>query len=117
MALSILKLFRPVIISTDEYKQVTASLEYTGVSVDIPANSVFLVSAQLSYNATVPQEVALVRSGEAMDSYRVLSHTSDGAYAAFCGYTGASPMTVYVWGRWSGTGQNKVLTRRVYWQY
>ena len=118
MATSTISNERPVIQSQNVTFQASTTLSYTGVSVTIPAYSVFMLTADCVYNATEPAEVLFAfTDSRTPEPYQTIAHASDGSHLATCGYTHDASMTIYVWARYGSAGPNRCITRLAYRQY
>lgn len=81
------------------------TLEYTGISVSIPANSEFNLLATLSYQNTMPKRIAIMNTSSSYSDWSVFG---DGVgRASVSGYT-TTALTLYVWVSTDGAGSNKV---------
>lgn len=101
------------VVNINELKPTTATLSYLGVSVTIPANSIYGISAHLLYTATEPKEICLCESSSSVDGFRLFAHSSTAAKCSANGYT-SSALTLYVWGKTSYAANNNVLVNGWY---
>lgn len=91
------------------------TLAYTGASVTIPANCYYAFAVELRYGANPPLQVALAQIPEGtLNNRNTYSKPVDLAHTNFCGMTGNTAITFYIWGQWSGSGSNRVLVNGWY---
>lgn len=95
------------VINTSTNFTATTTLSYTGVSYTIPANTFYAIAFNAVFIANGPQEILLSKSNSTTSPYLVLAHSNGGSMASIAGTTDES-ITVYVWARYSGTGQNRI---------
>lgn len=90
------------------YKSFTSSttIAYTGLSITIPANSIFGFYVKAAYNYNMPKEIALSTNSSAIDSASTYALTTDGSVCSIAGATENSALTLYVWARYNGSGSN-----------
>lgn len=84
-----------------------ADTTYTGLSFTIPANKCFVIRADASYLSKEPKEIYLCRSSTTIsEKFRIMGGGEQGS-CTVGGYTTAA-LTLYVWAKYSGVGNNSV---------
>ena len=93
----------------------TTTFSYTGKSVTIPANKVYVITANCFFTNAVPVAIGIVNSPTSQ--YGVLSSGVYGAITASCtccGKTGNSPQTFYLWAKYESASNNNCNISGVY---
>jgi hypothetical protein len=74
---------------------------YTGVSVTIPANSIFAVCASTAFSNSNPTGLALLKSSTTFSAAYALdiAETDRTRNVSFCGKTSSDSITIYVWAK------------------
>ena len=87
---------------------------YTGLSVTIPANSYFVLTARCSWGSSRPVWVGIASDSES-DTSQYAEGIGEKATAS-CTYSGfvEEETTFYIWAKWSATGDNAVLAKGFY---
>lgn len=91
----------------------STSLAYTGLNYTIPANSIYCVQAATIYANNSANETLITDTYPLPNSWwnagTVAYRTTDnGPISVTTGFTGTLSKTLYIYGRWSGVGQNDV---------
>ena len=87
------------------YKDITVTSTnkvYSGLSVTIPANSVFSITADALYFYTPAQWVGISSTQTSvLDCYENANTGYNHASVTYSGYTDSYDLTVYIWAQWS----------------
>ena len=87
---------------------------YTGLSVTIPANSYFVLTARCAWGSSRPVWVGIA-SDSGIDTSQYAEGIGELATVS-CTYSGVvdEETTFYIWGKWSATGNNEVVAKGFY---
>ncbi len=88
------------------------TLTYTGVSVVIPADTNFMLTANLEYMNNMPQEIVISAQTDPSRTYSFMAHNSLGGGTTLCGHTTAQT-TYYIIAKYNGSSTNRVYTTLV----
>lgn len=81
--------------------------EYTGLSISVPAGCEYNLRCYISYTNNSPNGIVVnYGTSTSLQNYRIVNRNDNGAGVCICGYTDYD-IIFYVWGSWSGKGQNK----------
>ena len=91
---------------TQSYTCQSASWEYTGVSIEIPAHACYGLMGAIVFQNASPQGAAFSFSDADMASYNAVGVAEVGN-TCVCGYNNsANSITLYLWGKWIGPSTN-----------
>lgn len=101
-------------IDQDLFVSAQTSYFYTGLSVTIPANSYFVLTARCSWGSSRPVWVGIASDSES-DTSQYAEGIGEKATVS-CTYSGfvEEETTFYVWAKWSAAGDNAVLAKGFY---
>lgn len=95
-----------VVDITQNYTCQSASWEYTGVSIEIPAYACYGLMGGLVFQNTLPQGAAFSFSSTDMASYNAVG-VAEVANTCVCGCNNsANSITLYLWGKWAAPSAN-----------
>ena len=90
------------------------AITYTGVSISIPANSFYSVSASAIYGANSPSQLVISGSSTShLNSPYGSSESGVHKTVTMSGYT-ESAITLYVWAKYNAVGSNRIDTDGFY---
>ena len=109
-------LFNPINIVQRFINTSANTLQYTGVSVTIPAKCAFSFSARSNWNNAKPVKCAVSSSSTTISVDDVCSISADGCGSTtYSGYnSSSSDVTYYIWGSWESANANDVYVKGFY---
>ena len=83
----------------------STSFFYTGLSVSVPAKTVYAIDFAIVYANTGPDSILISYSSTNIDPYNTAVRGNSSSKAYVCGYNEKnSPITFYVWGKYQYAG-------------
>ena len=79
---------------------------YTGLSITIPANNYFAITASVTWVNCQPSGVKILISDQYNTVFNCVSSNEEGFSTSLVGVTGNTPITYYIWGRWTTSASN-----------
>ena len=101
------------VVQTVQSFAAATSLSYTGKSITIPAKSFYSLMFNISYSNSLPQEICLSKSPTDVNPYNVFGRSSTALYLPLSGYTGNTPLTIYVWAKYATAATNNLYINGV----
>lgn len=99
---------------SENYACSSANYEYTGVSVTIPANSIYSIFTQGVFSNSLPTGTLISYSSSDINSYNVPAKSAQGATGCSISGYATSQFTIYIWAAWSGASTNLVAANGFY---
>ena len=100
-----------VVDITQSYTCQSASWEYTGVSIEIPAYACYGLMGTTIFQSSMPRGAAFSLSDTDMLPYNAVGVAEVGN-TCVCGYNNsANKITLYLWGKWDGPSANMASIR------
>ena len=85
----------------------STTLAYTGKSIPIKANKLYILQVNVVYSNGVPQSVAVSLSDTTLESWQVIESNGDGGHLTIV-YLSASDANLYIWAKYSNVSQNDI---------
>ena len=96
------------------YTSTTSEYEYTGLSVTIPKEKMFVVSGRAYFSNSIPTGVIISDSADSIYTWNVLGKVEDGCTSVTVSGMFNGTKQLYLWAKWSQPALNAVVISGFY---